>query len=200
MYDYILGKLTKKTPTLIVVDAAGVGYLFFIPLSTFHNLPAEGDDVKILAHLQVREDAHTLFGFFTEEEREMFRKLISISGIGPKVALTVLSGIGIDEFKRAVINEKMPVLTGISGIGKKMAERIIIELREKIVLSERDKGKASVVKLGSRGTLVEDSAQALVALGYSKQKAMDAIEKVMSDKDSKDTSVENLIRESLKQI
>lgn len=200
MYDYVSGKLTKKSPAMIVVEASGVGYRFFIPLSTFHDLPAEGEDVKILAHLQIREDAHTLFGFLTEEEREIFRKLISISGIGPKVALTVLSGIGIGEFKSAVMHEKMPVLTGISGIGKKMAERIIIELREKVVLGEREKGSRKSESTRMPGGLLEDSAQALVSLGYSKQKAMDAIDKVMSGQDTKETSVEALIREALKKI
>ena len=201
MYRYLEGKLSVKEATQAVIDVGGIGFEVSIPLSTFHSLPAVGERVKVLTHFNVREDAHQLFGFLTEEERDLFRLLLTVSGIGPKMALTVLSGIGVGELKDAIVNERLEILTAISGIGRKTAERMIVELREKMVLDEKFKKKKS-----SPGSPEEESSEifstglsALAQLGYKKQEAADAIRKVIAKKGQKIT-VEDLVRESLKTI
>ena len=148
----------------------------------------------------VREDAHLLCGFATEEERSLFRLLISVSGIGPKMAFAILSGIGLVEFRKAVAQGSVEALTGISGIGRKTAERLIVELREKILLLE-PKREAAVSSLGpGEERLVEDSLQALVSLGYRRNDARRAVQKVLALKSDGSYSVEELIRASLKYI
>ncbi|MDD5217326.1 MAG: Holliday junction branch migration protein RuvA [Candidatus Omnitrophica bacterium] len=198
MYHYLEGQLVEKSATSMVIDVNGIGFQLQIPLSTYEQLPSLGQSVRILTHFVVREDCQALYGFYSEEERQIFRLLISISGIGPKSAVTVLSGIPVPELKSAIVDGSVATLQRIAGIGKKTAERIVIELREKIVL---DGQRGSSVHAGSGGgkqTLIDDSVEALVALGYRKQNAKVAIEKAMQASKSEKLTVEELIRASLK--
>lgn len=198
MYHYLSGRLVEKTAASVVLEAGGIGYGIQIPLSTFTSLPELGQTVKILTHFVVREDAHILFGFYTEEERQIFRLLLSVSGVGPKTALTVLSGIALSELKRAIIDGDLVVLTGVPGIGRKTAERLVVELREKIVL---DDAKAPRGEKAAAGTPVEeDSLRALMELGYRKQNAQEAIRKAVKQLEGSKFSVPDLIRASLKYV
>ncbi len=200
MYQYLTGKLVEKLGAGIVLEVGGVGYFLSVPLSTYAALPEPGAQVRILTHFVVREDAHTLYGFLTEEERQMFRLLISVSGIGPKMGLTVLSGISLPDLRRAIIEGSLPVLTHISGIGRKTAERVIVELREKIVLEERRTPLAAKAKNAGEESVIEDSLRALIELGYRKQNATEAIEKALQQSQSEKLSVSDLIRTSLKYV
>lgn len=199
MYDFLAGKIARKEPTRLVLEVGGIGFELLIPISTFHSLPAPGEEMRILTHFQVREDSHQLFGFRTEEERSIFRLLLSVTGIGPKMSLAILSGIGTAELRQAIIQGSIPALTGISGIGRKTAERLIVELREKILLLE-PKADAVTVRLAANDQLVEDSIQALISLGYRRPEAKKALQKVLSEKNGGSLSVEELIRASLKYI
>ena len=133
MITFLEGTLAEALPTQIVVAVQGVGYQVLIPLSSFDRLPAEGGKIKILTHLQVREDAHILYGFMTAEERDLFRLLVDhVSGIGPKLALAVLSGMPVKAFKAAVVNGAVAEISRVKGVGKKTAERIVLELKDKV--------------------------------------------------------------------
>src|SRR5438046_3782723 len=133
MITFLHGKLINALPTQAIIDVAGVGYEVFIPLSSYDKLPAAGHDIRILTHLHVREDAHILYGFMTAAERDLFRLLVNnVSGIGPKLALAVLSGMSVNNFKAAVVNSDVASLSKISGLGKKTAERIVLELKDKL--------------------------------------------------------------------
>jgi len=200
MYEFLSGKIVRKDPTRLVLDVRGVGFELTIPLSTFHSLGKAGEETRVLTHFVVREDAHQLCGFATDEERDLFRLLISISGIGPKMALTVLSGIGIAEFRKAVVEGALHVLTGVSGIGRKTAERLVVELREKILLLEPKSALSAGGRPAIEDRLVEDSLQALVSLGYRRDDAKRAVRKVLSEETRGSCSVEELIRASLKHI
>ena len=199
MYNYISGTLVEKFPTGVTIDANGIGYQLRIPLSTHHRLPEVGKHVKLLTHFVVREDAQQLYGFFTEEERELFRLLISVSNVGPKMAMTILSGIEIHELQQAIVDGAVPVLSAISGIGRKTAERVVVELREKIIIEEQQTRTSK--KENVDDTLVADSLQALISLGYKKQDAKTAIQKVLSMHSNKEKiNAEQLIRQSLKYV
>jgi len=200
MYQYLTGRLVEKTAAVVVLEVGGIGYQIQVPVSTFARLPELGQSVRILTHFAVREDAHVLYGFATEEERHFFRMLLSVSGIGPKMATTILSGSSLPELKRAIVDGSLAVLTGISGIGRKTAERIIVELREKIVLEERRAPKFAPGKSTTPETVIEDSMRALVELGYRRQHAKDAIQKVLALAESEKLTVPDLIRESLKYV
>src|SRR5215510_11941984 len=133
MITFLHGKLVDALPTQVTVDVHGVGYEVLIPLSSFDRLPTPGHEVKLLTHLAVREDAHVLYGFMSAQERELFRLLINtVSGIGPKIALNVLSGMNVTAFRGAVANGDVKALSQISGVGKKTAERIVVELKDKV--------------------------------------------------------------------
>ena len=196
MYEFLNGRLVEKTPASAVIETGGVGYYLQIPVSTFSALPETGQTVRLWTHFVVREDAHALYGFSTEEERRLFRLLITISGIGPKSAATVLSGIPLADFRRAVIDGDLAVLTAISGIGRKTAERIVIELREKFVVEEKTTG---TVKLTGDKALFEDSLRALIELGYKKQNAQTAVEKAAKQLD-RGYTLSDLVRASLKYV
>ncbi|HRK61839.1 MAG TPA: Holliday junction branch migration protein RuvA [Candidatus Omnitrophota bacterium] len=198
MYNYLSGKLMEKTPTSVIIEVAGIGYDLTIPVSTYASLPALGEQVKLLTHFVVREDAQLLYGFATEEERKMFRMLISISGIGPKIANTALSGILVEDLKAAIKEGNVAVLTSVSGIGKKTAERIVIELREKVIL---EGGKTSGAKSTSPllSSEAEDAVQALIALGYSKNEAQTAVDKAQKSAPEK-LAVDKLVRNALRHI
>ena len=200
MYQYLSGKLVEKIPTLVTVDVQGIGYLIHIPVSTYGQLPSLGEPVKLLTHYVVREDFQGLYGFFTEEEREMFRLLISISGIGPKMGMTVLSGSSLAELKQAIVNGNLDFLTKIPGIGRKTAERIVVELKEKIIVDDRRLPQGGAVKMSAEESMMEDSLRALIELGYKKQNAKEAIQKALNENGSAKKSVSDLIRVSLKYV
>lgn len=198
MYQYLSGNLAEKTAVSAVLDIQGVGYLVQIPLSTFSELPEPGRPVKLLIHYVVREDAQILYGFLTEEEREVFRLLLSVSGVGPKTALTVLSGITLPELKRAIIDGDVAVLTAVPGIGRKTAERLVVELREKLGNDDKKKTGSVLAKMSEKDRLMEDSLQALIELGYKKQNAQEAIRKAVKTLEAGNYSVPDLIRASLR--
>jgi Holliday junction DNA helicase RuvA len=198
MITFLNGKLIEALPTLAIVEVNGVGYEVLIPLSSFDKLPSAGQPVKLLTHLVVREDAHVLYGFVTVQEREMFRLLINnVSGIGPKIALNILSGINVTAFRGAVAGSDTKMLSQISGVGKKTAERIVIELKDKI-------GKAGVLEAGSAQRALSaheqkhnDAVLALVALGYKAADAHDSVRATVALL-GESASVEELVRASLK--
>jgi holliday junction DNA helicase RuvA len=197
MYSYLNGTLAFKSPTQAVIDVGGIGFEVSIPLSTYTSLPDTGEKIILMTHVHIREDAHLIFGFATEDERTLFRLLLSVTGIGPKLALTVLSGLQVSDIKRAILSDDVALLSSISGIGRKTAERIVIELREKVVLEDR----AAAKKTGSvlaEDALFQDTLSALVSLGYKKNEAQDAIKKAMSAAKQGAWSVDELIRASLK--
>jgi Holliday junction DNA helicase RuvA len=200
MYAYISGKLIEKNAASAIVEAGGVGYQLHIPVSTFAALPQAGSLVKVLTYFVVREDAQMLYGFYTEEERQIFRLLLSVSGVGPKIGLTVLSGIAISELKRAIIDGNLAVLTGVPGIGRKTAERLVVELREKMVLEDKRGTSSAVEKLQEQDARIEDSLRALMELGYRKQNAQEAIRKAVKTLEAEKYSVPDLIRASLKYV
>ncbi|HUU43875.1 MAG TPA: Holliday junction branch migration protein RuvA [Planctomycetota bacterium] len=194
MYHHLSGKLVAKSPAGVVVDVEGVGYELAVPLSTFEQLPAEGAAVRLLTHLHVREDGMRLFGFATSEERELFRMLITVSGIGPMLAMAVLSGTSAETFKQAVMNGDSALLRQIRGVGAKTAERLVLELRDPVARLGMKLG-AGAVSPGDRTAL--DAVAALVALGFSRTKAEEVVANTRR-RTGPDVSVEELVREALK--
>jgi Holliday junction DNA helicase RuvA len=177
MISVLEGTLIEKRPSDVVVDVGGVGYRAIVPLSTYRGLPETGARARLLTHLIVREDSLELFGFLTSAEREMFRALIAVSGIGPKLGLAVLSGLSPEVFHRAVIDEDLGLLTSVSGIGRKTAQRMIVELKEK--LSGMD---VSSIGGGEPGREeVGDAVRALVQLGLTRASAREAVLRVERD-------------------
>ena len=200
MYEFLSGKVIRKEPTRLVLEVGGIGFELAIPLSTFHSLGGPGEAIRLWTHFVVREDAHSLYGFKTEEERNLFRLLLSVTGIGPKMSLAILSGMGTAELRKAIVEGSIPTLTAISGVGRKTAERLIVELREKILLLEpKTEGAVSALPR-AEDRLFEDSLQALVSLGYRPPEAKRALQKVLAEKTGGSFSVEDLIRASLKYI
>jgi Holliday junction DNA helicase RuvA len=172
MIGRIHGKLVEKHPPQIVVDVGGVGYEVDVPMSTFYNLPATGADVALYTHLAVREDAHQLFGFATEAERHAFRQLLKISGVGARTALAVLSGLSVSDLRDAVVSQDSGRLTKIPGIGKKTAERLLLELRDK--LDAMLAAPAAAKGDGKAG----DVMNALLSLGYNEKEAAWAVKQL----------------------
>jgi len=199
MYDYLTGTLIEKTPVSVVLEVGGIGYALHIPVSTFSVLPAIGEKVKLLTHFVVREDAQVLYGFISEDERDLFRSLISVSGIGPKIAMAMLSGRSVVEVKQAIVEGSLVFLTGISGIGRKTAERIVVELREKIIIEKRV-STAETLATTTTNMLFDDSLQALMELGYRRQSAKEAIQRALGQSKDDSMTVSDLIRASLKHV
>lgn len=170
MIGRISGILVEKNPPQLVVDVQGVGYEVDVPMSTFYNLPKNGDKVTLFTHLVVREDAHLLFGFSSERERMTFRQLLKISGVGARTALSVLSGLSVDELAQAVVLQEANRLTRIPGIGKKTAERLLLELKGKL----STEGTAMRQTGGASGA-GNDVLNALLALGYNEREALFAV-------------------------
>ena len=163
MIGSLRGRIASKTPPQLTVDVGGLGYELEAPMSTFFHLPPVGEEVRLLTHLVVREDAHVLYAFGTEEERRLFRSLIKVSGVGPKIALALLSGISVTAFAECVQREDSAALTRIPGVGRKTAERLIVEMRDRLSGPPPGSGAAP----GAAGTSAESEAYgALVALGY----------------------------------
>jgi Holliday junction DNA helicase RuvA len=174
MIGRLNGQLAKKNPPQVLVDVAGVGYEVDVPMSTFYNLPELGHPVSLLTHFVVREDAQLLFGFLSAGERDAFRTLIKISGIGPRMALALLSGLSVDELSRAVASQDTARLTKVPGIGKKTAERLLLELKGKLV---------EALPTSSAGATPNQSdiLQALLALGYNDREASAALKALPPD-------------------
>jgi len=194
MIAELSGKLIRRSPAEAVIDVGGVGYHVFIPLSTFRALGEPGTDVHVFTHTHVREDTLDLFGFVTVGERTIFRALISVSGVGPKLGLAVLSGLSPEVFHRAVIDEDLALLTSISGVGKKTAQRLVVELKEK--LSGLDVSSVGGEAAGEEAQ-TGDAVLALVSLGMKRASAREAVVKVR-EAAGEDLPVEEIIRRALR--
>ena len=188
MIGRLSGTLVEKNPPQILLDVAGVAYEVDVPMSTFYNLPNLGDKVVLFTHLVVREDAHLLFGFGTENERRAFRQLIKISGVGARTALSVLSGLSVAELAQAVSMQESGRLTRIPGIGKKTAERLLLELKDKLGVE-----LTTAVGVHRAPPVASDVLHALIALGYSDKEATNAVKQLPEG-----ISVGDGIRQSLK--
>ncbi len=175
MIGRIAGILLEKSPPRVLVDCQGIGYEIDVPMSTFYQFPALGERVVLLTHLIVREDAHLLYGFATNEERETFRKLLKINGCGARMALAVLSGMSVTELTQAVLTQNAASLTPIPGIGKKTAERLLLELKGKLRID------STTVSNDAGASSATDILQALLALGYSEKEALQATKAVPAD-------------------
>ena len=174
MIGKITGTLAAKQPPQVLVDVGGVGYEIDVPMSTFYNLPAIGDKVSLLTHLAVREDAHLLYGFGSETERAAFRELLKVSGIGAKTALSVLSGLSVNDLSAAIAAQDAGRIVKVPGIGKKTAERLLLELKGKPVFAGAVPGAAASAPS-------DDVRQALLALGYNEREAAEAVRQLPAD-------------------
>ena len=177
MIGKLTGNLIEKNPPEVLLDVHGVGYEVQVPMSTFYNLPGLGEKVSLLTHFIVREDAQLLYGFATPQERQTFRELIKVSGVGPRTALSVLSGMGVDDLAQAVTLQEAGRLVKVPGIGKKTAERLLLELKGKLGDAIGGSGTAAQVKSDAQG----DILQALVALGYSDKEATASLKALPAD-------------------
>jgi Holliday junction DNA helicase RuvA len=196
MIAFLKGNLLKKTTETLIIDNGGIGYEVIAPLSTFYALPEEGEDVSLHIYTHVREDAFILFGFKTAIEKYIFRLLISVSGIGPRLATNILSGIGPDILLEAIAAGDLVRLQSIPGVGKKTAERIILELKDKAQKLGTDLITPSSVTIFKDKTIPDDALSALMNLGYTSKAAKIAVDKAMSN--VTDASLEALIKEALR--
>jgi Holliday junction DNA helicase RuvA len=193
MITQIRGRLVEKNPTYVVVDCAGVGYMLHISLQTFSAL-SDDENVRLFAHLSIREDAHTLFGFFSKTEREVFKLLISVSGVGPSIARTMLSSMSSEEVQNAIASENVTLIQSVKGIGLKTAQRVIVDLKDKI-LKTFDIDELS---LNTNNTNKEEALSALEVLGFNRKQSEKAIAVIL--KDSPNETVELLIKKALKNL
>jgi holliday junction DNA helicase RuvA len=193
MIASLRGRLTLKQAPAIIIECHGVGYEVETPMSTFLELPPTGDEIFLFTHMVVREDAQTLYGFATEEERALFRMLLKISGVGAKMGLAVLSSMSVEGFRRCVEYEDAASLVKVPGIGKKTAERLIIEMRDRIDTPSAQKGTTKVeVEAGAKSEAVD----ALVSLGYKPRE----VQKLIGELDVDGKSAEDIIRLALRQV
>jgi len=203
MIARIEGKLIVKEVCMVIIDNHGIGYEILIPLSTYYELPEVGTEVGLFIYTVFKQDAILLVGFCTEKEKHLFKLMISIAGIGPRLAVNVLSGINSDELISAIANNDLKRILKVPGLGKKMAERVILELRDKI--SEWKPKEGSVKHIEDRKAMInksiieEDAISALINLGYKNQAAKDAIDKVMSE-DHENNSLDVILKEALKML
>jgi len=193
MIDYIQGKVTRITPAFLTIETGGVGYFINISLSTFSKLEGK-EQYKILVHEVIREDSHQLFGFADEEEREIFRFLISVSGVGAATARMMLSSLSSTEIEKAIIGSDVNVLKSVKGIGLKTAQRIIVDLKDKL---GKPSGSGEIFAF-SDNTRREEALSALVMLGFAKSAVIKVLDKIA--REEKDLSVENLIKRALKNL
>jgi len=194
---YLEGKLIEKSPTHLILDVNGIGYSVKIPLSSFDRLGEQGSVTRILTYQYVREDALQLYGFATEAEKDLFELLISVSGIGPKMALGILSCIAVEDFQRSVACEDLDILTSISGVGRKTAQRLIVELKEKLAGLDLGTEPKASHKKSSEFILQEEAIKALVSLGFNKLKAKEAVKKA-KEETKEILALEDLIKRSFK--
>jgi Holliday junction DNA helicase RuvA len=193
MIGRLKGVLLEKQPPAILIDVQGVGYELEASMSTFYNLPECGETITLHTHMVVREDAQLLYGFFSPSERLMFRTLIKISGVGPKLALTILSGMSAEDFSRCILDGDSKALTQLPGVGKKTAERLVVELKDRVNKDESFKLTSVTTKIEKHANPVNDAVSALISLGYKAQQASQMIRSV--DIDGKTT--EDIIRAAL---
>lgn len=195
MITFLHGTLAEKTPTAATLDVHGVGYEVFISLSTYDRLPAAGSACRLLTHHHIREDAQILFGFMQAEEKAMFERLISVNGIGPKMALSVLSGLTVAELSAAIAENNVKRISSVHGIGKKTAERIVVELRDKVdpfaALEGRTAGGGS-----PQGAMLRDAVLALTSLGFPQDQARKMVQSAL-DNDPGIQDTETLLRKAL---
>ena len=191
MYAFISGKIAEITPAYAIIDNHGVGYFINITLNTFTAI-GEQQEVKLFTHLQVLEDAHNLFGFYTAKERDMFEMLISVSGVGCNTARLILSSLTVNELSTAIANEDVKTIQAVKGIGSKTAQRLVVDLKDKVRKTDYTEEMVETVN----SSVKNEALSALVILGFSKNAASKALDKLL--KQSPDASVEILIREALK--
>ena len=193
MITQIKGRLVEKSPTELVIDCNGLGYLVNISLNTF-SLLSDSENISLYTHLQVKEDSHTLFGFYEKTERNLFRKFISVSGIGASTARTMLSSLNPEEIQRAILSENVSTIQSVKGIGLKTAQRVIIELRDKV--SGINEG--SDLNLNLANSKREESLSALEVLGYSRKQTSKVVDKLISE--ISEISVEEIIKNALNKL
>jgi len=198
MITHIQGIVSEKSPTRVVVDVNGIGYEILIPISSYDKIGAIGDTVKVLTYQHVREDILQLFGFSTQEEREMFLQLISISGIGPKSGLGIISSISVKDLKHAIANENLPLLTAVPGIGKKTAQRIVVELKDKIAKMGLTSDAGSKFVTSGSSQTADEAMMALISLGYHKSIAEKAIIRALQENSNPSVSLQELIKAALR--
>ena len=195
MIGFLRGRLAAKQPPSLLIDVGGVGYELEAPMSTFYGLPAAGEPVALFTHLVVREDAHILYGFGTDSERRLFRGLLKVSGVGPKIALGILSGASVDDFLRTIEAEDAAMLTRIPGIGRKTAERVIIEMRDSVKkFATPALGASGVGGIGNSINPQSEAFSALLALGYKPPE----VSRLLNSVDEPGLSTTELIRRALK--
>ncbi|MBL4711364.1 MAG: Holliday junction branch migration protein RuvA [Gammaproteobacteria bacterium] len=193
MIGRVMGILLEKQPPHVLVDVQGVGYELEASMTTFYHLPECGEKITLHTHLVVREDAQLLYGFYALSERQMFRNLIKISGVGPKLALTILSGMSAENFTRCIIEEDSKALTKLPGVGKKTAERLVVELKDRLEKDDSIKLVDNAAPIERKANPVNDAVSALISLGYKAQQASQMIRDI--DVDNKST--EEIIRAAL---
>lgn len=193
MYEYISGKLTEITPAYAVVENSGIGYIINISLSTYSKINGS-ETCQLYLHHVIREDAQLFFGFSTRQERELFRQLISVSGVGPNTARMMLSSLNAEEIQRAIMGANILLLKGIKGIGQKTAERIIVDLRDKIA---KVGGQEEIFK-GAHNTMRDEALSALLMLGFPRNVSEKALDKLLAEKAG--MSAEDLVKQALKQL
>ena len=199
MITFLEGKLVGALPTQAIVDVNGIGYEVFIPLSSYDKLPAAGQSVRILTHLHVREDAHVLYGFMSAAERDLFRLLVNhVSGIGPKLGLAVLSGMSVGNFKSAVVNSDVAALAKISGLGKKTAERIVLELKDKLGVAAAWEAASAAHAPTPEEQQANEAVLALIALGYKQIDAHKSVREIQQKGEAK--SAQDLVKLALKRM
>ena len=194
MIGFLKGRLALKQPPLLMVDVNGVGYEMEAPMSTFYGLPAAGEPVALFTHLVVREDAHILYAFGTDGERRLFRGLLKVSGVGPKIALGILSGASVEDFLRIVEIEDIAMLTRIPGIGRKTAERVIIEMRDSVKKLSMPSPGSSAMEPGTAMSAQSEAFSALIALGYKPPE----VQRLLKAVDEPGLSTTEIIRRALK--
>ncbi|MEI7879275.1 MAG: Holliday junction branch migration protein RuvA [bacterium] len=195
MITFLEGILDEKEPTHVVLNVGGVGYEVVISLNSYDRLPAPGEKVRLLTHDHIREDEHRLFGFMTADERRVFTLLLGVSGIGPKIALSALSGMTVREIKVAIKDGDVKRLSSISGIGKKTAERMVIELRDKFGAGEIL--AASTTGQSETDVKLRDAILALISLGYKRTEAQELVLRVINQPNMAGATVEDIVRKSL---
>jgi Holliday junction DNA helicase RuvA len=197
MITFLEGIIEEKQPTHLVLNVGGVGNDVVIPLSSYDRLPGIGESCRIQTYDHVREDAHVLFGFMTENERRMFVQLMTVSGIGPKLALTTLSGMSVRELKVAIADRDIKRLSSVSGIGKKTAERMVVELRDKLGAGEVLEAAAGAPPLTESDVKMRDAILALISLGYKRAEAQDLVTRVLQAPGAAPSTVEEMVRKAL---
>ena len=204
MITFVEGTLEEVLPTMIVVNAGGIGYQILIPLSSYNKLPVMGTRLRILTHHHVREDLQLLYGFSSAEERDLFRLLLAhVSGVGPKLALSILSGMSVAQFKGAVVTSDITAISRVSGVGRKTAERVVLELKDKLGVAAKWEAASRENTPSGIDRHLHDAVLALISLGYKQvdaHKAVKAILPGLASQDPEKISVEDVVRESLKHV